>query len=55
VVERNPIVQRLQKFFLEEAGYEVEFSNDGASALARAKELRPAILITEILVQKWMG
>ena len=50
VVERNPIVQRLQRFFLEQAGYEVEFSSDGAAALARAKELRPAILITEILV-----
>jgi len=55
VVERNPIVQRLEKFFLEQAGYEVEFSNDGASALARAKELRPAILITEILVPKVDG
>ena len=55
VVERNPIVQRLEKFFLEQAGYEVEFSRDGASALARARELRPAILITEILVPKLDG
>jgi CheY-like chemotaxis protein len=55
VVERNPIVQRLERYFLEEAGYEVEFSSDGASALARAKELRPAILITEILVPKIDG
>jgi CheY-like chemotaxis protein len=55
VVERNPIVQRLERYFLEEAGYQVEFSNDGASALARAKELRPAILITEILVPKMDG
>ena len=55
VVERNPIVQRLERYFLEQAGYEVEFSSDGASALARAKELRPAILITEILVPKMDG
>ena len=55
VVERNPIVQRLERYFLEQAGYDVEFSNDGASALARAKELRPAILITEILVPKLDG
>jgi CheY-like chemotaxis protein len=55
VVERNPIVQRLERFFLEQAGYDVEFSNDGATALARAKELRPAILVTEILVPKLDG
>jgi len=55
VVERNPIVQRLERFFLEQAGYDVEFSNDGISALARAKELHPAILVTEILVPKLDG
>ena len=54
-MERNPIVQRLEKFFLEQAGYSVEFVNDGLSALARAQELRPAILVTEILVPKLDG
>jgi two-component system response regulator RpaA len=55
VVERNPIVQRLERFFLEQAGYDVEFSCDGVSALARARELHPAIMITEILVPKMDG
>jgi len=55
VVERNLIVQRLERFFLEKAGYEVEFASDGVSALARAKELRPAILVTEILVPRMDG
>src|SRR5947208_436670 len=55
VVERNPIVQRLEKYFLEQAGYKVEFAMDGAAALARAKELRPAILVTEILVPRIDG
>lgn len=55
VVERNPIVQKLERYFLEQAGYDVEFSGDGLSALARAKELHPAILITEILVPKLDG
>lgn len=55
VVERNPIVQKLERYFLEQAGYVVEFSSDGASALERAKELRPAILVTEILVPKLDG
>jgi CheY-like chemotaxis protein len=55
VVERNPAVQRLEKFFLEQAGYAVEFTSDGVSALARARELRPIILVTEILVPKLDG
>jgi CheY-like chemotaxis protein len=55
VVERNPIVQRLERFFLEQAGYAVEFAGDGVSALARTKELRPVIVISEILVPKMDG
>jgi len=55
VVERNPLVQRLEKFFLEQAGYVVEFAADGLSALERARELRPTILVTEVLVPKLDG
>jgi|SRR6185369_11149385 len=55
VVERNPIVQRLEKYFLEQAGYTVEFAADGEAALAQARELRPGILVTEILVPKLDG
>ena len=55
VVERNPVVQALERFLLEQAGYAVEFSFDGAAALARARELQPAMLITEILVPKMDG
>ncbi len=55
VVERNPAVQRLERFFLEQAGYHVEFVNDGRIALSRAQELRPKIIVTEILVPKLDG
>lgn len=55
VVERNPIVQRLERYFLEQAGYTVEFVADGVSALVRARELHPQILVTEILVPKMDG
>lgn len=55
VVERNPAVQRLERYFLEQAGYSVEFVSDGVSALARARELRPKIVVTEILVPKLDG
>jgi two-component system, sensor histidine kinase and response regulator len=50
VVERNPVVQRLERYFLEQAGYTVEFAADGRSALERARELRPRIVVTEIMV-----
>lgn len=55
VVERNPAVQRLERFFLEQAGFAVEFANDGLSALQRVQELRPEILVTEILVPELDG
>lgn len=55
VVERDPHVRELQAFFLKEAGYAVEFVDDGASALERARRLRPHLLITEILVPQLDG
>jgi CheY-like chemotaxis protein len=55
VVERNPAVQRLERYFLEQAGYSVEFANDGLIALERARELKPQILVAEILVPKLDG
>lgn len=50
VVERDPHVRVLETFFLTEAGYAVEFADDGASALEKARTLRPDLLITEIMV-----
>ena len=50
VVERNPVVQQLERYFLEHAGYTVEFASDGMYALERARELRPRIVVTEIMV-----
>jgi CheY-like chemotaxis protein len=55
VVERDPHIRVLETFFLNGAGYAVEFSDDGAAALERARRLRPALVITEILVPKLDG
>jgi CheY-like chemotaxis protein len=55
VVERDPHVRDLEAYFLTQAGYTVEFAADGLSALALAGELKPEILITEILVPKLDG
>ena len=50
VVERDPHVRELELHFLNQAGYSVEFAEDGNAALARAQEIVPDILVTEILV-----
>jgi CheY-like chemotaxis protein len=50
VVERDPHVRALESYFLERAGYEVQFTDDGVQALAEAKALVPDIVISEILV-----
>jgi CheY-like chemotaxis protein len=55
VVERDPHVRELEAFFLNEAGYAVEFTEDGPSALERARQLRPELVITEVLVPKLDG
>jgi DNA-binding response OmpR family regulator len=55
VVERDPHVRELETFFLNEAGFGVEFAADGEAALAMAREMRPDIIITEILVPKLDG
>jgi two-component system response regulator MprA len=55
VVERDPHIRELESYFLNEAGFAVEFAADGLAALARARALRPDIIITEVLVPKLDG
>lgn len=55
VVERDPHVRDLETFFLNEAGFGVEFATDGIAALEMAREIKPDIIITEVLVPKLDG
>lgn len=55
VVERDPHIRELESYFLNEAGFTVDFAADGLVALERARELRPDIIITEVLVPKLDG
>lgn len=55
VVERDPNVRELESFFLNEAGFSVDFAEDGEAAFKLAKELRPAIIVTEIMVPRLDG
>jgi two-component system response regulator MprA len=50
VVERDPHVRELEAYFLQEAGFEVAFARDGHEALEMAREARPELIITEVLV-----
>ena len=55
VVERDPSIRDLEAYFLNEAGFAVEFAADGAAALEQAQRIRPDIIITEVLVPKLDG
>lgn len=55
VVERDPHVRELEAFFLERAGFDVQFAEDGEQAQALLERLRPDILITEVLVPRLDG
>jgi DNA-binding response OmpR family regulator len=54
-VERDPFVRDLETYFLNEAGFGVNFAEDGLQALQLARDLHPTIVITEILVPKLDG
>lgn len=55
VVERDPHVRALEQYFLEQAGFAVEFADNGRKGLEMARALRPEIVICEILVSGMDG
>jgi len=55
VVERDPHIKKLERFFLEQAGYRVEFADDGLQGLERARALMPRIVVTEIMLPRLDG
>lgn len=55
IAERDQTVRELQEYFLGTAGFTVEFADDGEAALQRAREIRPAVVVTEILIPKLDG
>lgn len=55
IAERDRQVRELQTFFLTNAGFFVEFADDGQAALDRVRLDAPALLVTEILLPKIDG
>ena len=50
VVERDPHVRELEAFFLDRAGFAVDFARDGHQALELVGSLKPDVVISEVLV-----
>jgi two-component system cell cycle response regulator len=55
IAERDENVRDLQRYFLGQAGFDVEFVDDGQAALERAQTALPALVVTEILIPKVDG
>ena len=55
IAERDQQVRRLQEYFLVEAGYAIEFVDDGEAAFERVRRSPPDLVITEILIPKLDG
>jgi len=55
IAERDQSVRALERHFLERAGFEVEFADDGLTMLERVRATRPAAIVTEILIPKLDG
>lgn len=55
VTDPDSHVKRLQRYFLESAGFDVEVASDGEEGLERARSRRPVILVTEVLLPKKDG
>lgn len=55
VMEQDPHFTKLERYFLEEAGFEVEFASDGIQGLEKARTLLPDIILTEILLPRMDG
>jgi two-component system response regulator MprA len=55
IAERDQTVRELQEYFLANAGLAVVFADDGEAALELAHALRPAAVVTEILIPRLDG
>ncbi len=55
VADPDQHVKRLERYFLESAGFDVELVNDGEEGLARARERHPLVVVSEILLPRRDG
>jgi CheY-like chemotaxis protein len=54
-IEDEPAVQRLVRFWLEDAGYRVVLAGDGREGLDAVRRERPDLVVTDALMPEIMG
>jgi DNA-binding response OmpR family regulator len=50
IAEDEPHIARLIKFKLEKEGHEIHWENDGGAALKRIEEVKPELIILDIMM-----
>ena len=55
VVDDEPDLVRILEFGLKAAGYHVETANDGQEGLKKARELKPDIILLDLMLPKLDG
>ena len=55
IAERDHSVRELESYYLDKAGFAVEFVGDGEAALECVRRTSPALVVTEILIPKIDG
>jgi CheY-like chemotaxis protein len=55
VVEREGQARELEAHFLRELGLQVEIADNGVTALEKARQLHPELVLSEILIPKLDG
>ena len=55
VVDDEPDLVRILEFGLKAAGYQVETANDGQEGLKKARELKPDIILLDLMLPKLDG
>jgi len=55
VVDDEPDLVRILEFGLKAAGYQVDTANDGQEGLKKARELKPDIILLDLMLPKLDG
>jgi DNA-binding response OmpR family regulator len=50
VVDDEPNIRELCRLYLEQEGFQVEEATDGIQAVSRALELRPALVVLDLML-----
>lgn len=55
VVDDDPVIQMLLRVNFEMAGYTVHVASDGDEGLDRTRELRPSVVLLDVMMPKMTG